>query len=559
MFEVSQYRQRRLSRRRALRVVAGGGAATALLVGCGRQEQAKRTPTTEPKRGGVLTHAGGPAGSFESRGVGLDPHTYLAVAGQNYRLFYQGLLGYNPRTYGIQPELAQKWEQPSQTEYIFTLQPGVKWHNKPPANGRELTVDDVVFSLERARTDNPRFYSRSILTAVDTIEAVDRTTVRLTTRQPDATTLSKLSADVLLVLAPEVVERAGGRFATAETAVGTGAFIMKSLEEQVGAEYVRNPDYWKPGLPYLDGLRTVHLPDEQAAWAAFLAGKVDIARLSGTEVKVYVAQQGPNYTPDWFKDNTVIILQPNAKAAPMNDPRVTRALRLLLDHDEWKTAWAEVWFGRGRHGSIFPTALDTWDLTEEEYTRHLEWKQPKDEAAREALALLNAAGFTRANPLRFELTGRTDSFAAAANEVAQAQWKRLGQGVVDVQINQVDIAVANQLRARRQFTYLIHGNVAGTTEPDSWLSEIYHSRGSANFMNFSDPKVDEMIDRQRTLFDLQQRKALVREMVLYLIDHCPGVVGSNRLFLNAVKPQVRNYTPEFHIHGAQYETVWLDT
>lgn len=74
---------------------------------------------------------------------------------------YQGLVGYNLRTLEVTPELAQRWEQPAETEYLFTLHPGVKWHNRPPANGRELTADDVVFSLNRIRTNEPQFQSRS--------------------------------------------------------------------------------------------------------------------------------------------------------------------------------------------------------------------------------------------------------------------------------------------------------------------------------------------------------------------------------------------------------------
>lgn len=551
-----------LSRRHVLTGTALGsaGLAATILAGCGEQRPATTSEpaTKQPKRGGVVTRAGGDVGSYDTRGVGFDPHTYLAVAILGYRLFYQGLLAYNLRTYEVESELAQKWEQPSPTEYIFHLQPGVKWHNKPPANGRELTLDDIVFSLERARTPEPRFLSRSILLAVDKIEAIDRTRLRITTREPDATTLSKLSADLLMVVLPELVERVP-RIASAETVIGTGAFIMKSVQDNVGGEYVRNPDYWKPGLPYLDAVRTHHFADEQTAYAALRGGQVDIARVPGDEIKRYIAQQGAGYTPDWFKDNTTILFQPNTRVKPFDDARVTRALRLLLDYDEMRAAWAETLFGRGRHGSILPTALEAWDFTEEEYTRFLPWKQPKDEAAREALALLSAAGFTRENPLKFEMVLPANVQFPIAAQLAQAQWRRLGQGTVDAQIRPIDLAAANQLRAQRNFTFLLHGNVPGTNEPDSWLTEVYRTGGSANFTSFSDPRADEMIDRQRAIFDPQERKALVKEIVRYMIDHVPSAMPSNRYFLNAVNPKIRDYVPEYWMYGRQYEWIWLDT
>jgi peptide/nickel transport system substrate-binding protein len=564
MRDEQNFWQRDLARRRVLQGAGVGSAAlaTAALLSCRREAgpqptDAAKQEAVQPRRGGNINYAGGLAGTFDTRGTGLDPYTYPAIAAIGYRLFYQGLLGYDPRTFEIQSELAQKWEQPSPTEYLLTLQPNVKWHNKPPANGRLLTADDVVFSLERARTNEPRFVSRSILTSVDKIEAPAKDRVRVTTKQPDVTTLNKLSADLLMILAPEVVERAG-RFLTADTAVGTGAFIMKSLEEKVGAEYVRNPDYWKPGLPYLDSLRTIYFSDEQTAYAAFQGGQVDITRVLGTETKNYIAQRGPGFTPDWFLDNTYVFGQPNTKAKPMDDQRVTRALRLLIDHQQMISGWAEVWFGRGRHGAIFPTALQQWDLSHEEYERFQPWKPGKEEAIRDALSLLSAAGFSRETPLKFEVEISDAPFNVAFAQLYQGMWRQHGQGAIETQLRPRDSATANQIRAQRNFTYLVHGNVPGITEPDSWLTEIYRTGASLNYMNFSDPKFDEMIDKQRTIFDVAQRKAAVREIVLYYIQNGPGSIPANRYFLNATKPNIRGYAPEFYLNGSQYEHVWLE-
>src|SRR5487761_291782 len=229
-----------------------------------------------------------------------------------------------------------------------------------------------------------------------------KTTLRITLSGPDAAGLKKLAADNLAMLAREVVEQSP-KLSTAEAVVGTGAFMMRSIETNVGGEYVRNPDYWKPGLPYLDGFRTKAFPDYLTAWAAFQAGQVDVCIAPGSEVHNYINQQGRGFTPDWYMDDTVAFMYPNTKVKPMDDQRVTRALRLLVDHDEFIKAWAEGQLGRGGYGSIFPTALVAWDLTDKEYRDQLEWKQPKDDAAKEALSLLSAAGFGKDNPLKFTL------------------------------------------------------------------------------------------------------------------------------------------------------------
>src|SRR5207237_376616 len=161
------------------------------------------------------------------------------------------------------------------------------------------------------------------------------------------------------------------------------------------------------------------------------------------------------------------------KTAPLNDARVPRALRLLTDHDEFISAWAESAYGRGAYGSGLPIALQDWDLTQDEYKKHLEWKQPKDDAAKEALSLLTAAGFSKQNPLRFSLIISTDLSIQRASELAQAQWKRLSQGVVDVDIKKLEATAYTTTRANRTFSYGIIGYSAGPVEPDIWLSTTW--------------------------------------------------------------------------------------
>jgi peptide/nickel transport system substrate-binding protein len=512
----------------------------------------------QPKRGGVLNYAGGAAGSNDTRGRSFDPTIQTQWASKAYTLFYERLLAYDLRTYTVQPELAQKWEQPSETEYTFTIQPGVAWHNKAPANGRPLTVDDIVWSLERARTDDPKFYSRSLLTLVDKIDAPDQSTIHITTKGPWASTLKALSVDNLAILCREVIEKYP-KPTTAEGAVGTGAFMMSSEEDNVGAEYVRNPSYWRQGQPYLDSFRTRHFNDYQTAYAAYLAGQVDITLIPGSEVQKFVAQQGQGYAPAWYPDDTFRFIYPNTKRKPMDDARVTRALRLLVDHDEFNTAWAEAHFGKGGYGSIFPTALAAWDLTADEYRRQLEWRQPKDDAIKEAIALLNAAGFSKDNPLKFAMDGDTSEGAQPESELLQAQWKRGSGGIVAADLKVDQGATGDAIRAQRDFTYECTGQSTGLVDPDIWLSTIYHSGGSQNFMGYSDAQADAMIDKQRGIFDDAQRKAAVKEITLYLMDHCPSTVPANRFFLQAVRPRVKGQAPEYFLNGTQYKTVWLSS
>jgi ABC-type transport system substrate-binding protein len=242
---------------------------------------------------------------------------------------------------------------------------------------------------------------------------------------------------------------------------------------------------------------------------------------------------------------------------PFDDARVPRALRLLTDHAEAKSAWAEVWFGRGRYCECFGTATEeTWGLAEDEYSKLLEWKQPKDDAVKEALSLLSAAGFSKDNPLRFTLSGLGVDFQQAAAQLAQAQFKRLSQGAVNPDLKVYDSASWTKVRESGEFEYLVAGHSAGS-DPDSYFSSTYQTGGGRNYGKMSDPKLDQMFAQQRTMFDDKQRKQAVRDIIFYMADHSPYSCFVNRYLLNATQPRFQNFPAEGPTNkfGSYYENI----
>lgn len=308
------------------------------------------TPGTQPRTGGTLRLSYRLAGTPYGRG--LDPHIQTTAHAGYMRLFYQTLLRANPRTWQLGPELAQHWEMPSPTDLIFTLAPGVKWQQKPPVNGQLLNAEDVVFSLERARGSDPRFINRSLLDPVEKLEAVDATRVWLRLKGVDASLLNNLATSPLAILAREVVERAGDRFATPDTAVGTDAFVLTELTD-VAATLVRNPISWKQGLPYLDQVVTPVFADAESAWAALLGRQLDaMQQVPGTIAKRYSAEQGQftveaRAVGEGAAEPGHWLVAVNTKREPSGDPRVYMALRLLLNHQELADTDFGVINGRG--------------------------------------------------------------------------------------------------------------------------------------------------------------------------------------------------------------------
>ncbi|HEX7788629.1 MAG TPA: ABC transporter substrate-binding protein, partial [Methylomirabilota bacterium] len=111
-----------------------------------------------------------------------------------------------PGTQPVEGDLAESWERQSDTVYVFKLRKGVRWHNKPPVNGRELTADDVKYTYDRFLTvkGNP---NRPVLESVESIDVVDKYTVRFRLSEPNAWFIDMLASTSTWIIAKECVEK----------------------------------------------------------------------------------------------------------------------------------------------------------------------------------------------------------------------------------------------------------------------------------------------------------------------------------------------------------------
>jgi peptide/nickel transport system substrate-binding protein len=157
----------------------------------------------------------------------------------------------SPYDLTIMPDLAERWEYLDDKTVVFYLRKGVKFHNKPPVNGRELKAQDVKYSLERF-TAKSGFRAR--FDDVDRVEVVDDYTVKIITKHPFAPLLAQLASPSHNMILPKEAEDQYGDFNKAEAAIGTGSFILERYERGVKLIFKRNPDFYMKGLPYVDGI-----------------------------------------------------------------------------------------------------------------------------------------------------------------------------------------------------------------------------------------------------------------------------------------------------------------
>ena len=193
-----------------------------------------------PRQGGVLQDA------FWEPPRTLDYCKDASLfAAQAWMPIYEGLLSfdYKPgedfrREMKVVPYLAERWEQPDETTYIFRLRKGVKWHD-----GKSFTADDVVFSLNYLRDLKNACVKRGNLAGVKSIEKVDDMTVKITTDRPMASLLGNL-AQREIVIFPKHVHDAGRLFKDASSVVGTGPMRLKSFDRNDKIVYEAFQHYW---------------------------------------------------------------------------------------------------------------------------------------------------------------------------------------------------------------------------------------------------------------------------------------------------------------------------
>src|SRR6266568_5039145 len=318
-----------LDRRQLLGLGATALAGTTLL---GPQDASAQTP----KRGGVFRLC------TIIDPVGLDPHQTISFATMLNLSFTHSRLvkvkagpSVKPGTYPVEPDLAESWTRPSETTYVFKLRRGVRWHNRPPVNGRELTADDVKYTYERFLNIKGNG-NRATLEQIDRIDVLDPVTVKFTLKEPFAWFVDVLASTSTWIIAKEAVGKFGD-LKRPEAVIGTGPWMLERYEPNQRLVFVRHPNYFVPGLPYADGVEMTIETDPSVRLAGWLAGKYDFAPEYQQVVRRLDLETAQRRKPGlqmaeyvWFTGGYSAF---KLDQAPHNDVRVRRAMARA---DSWK-------------------------------------------------------------------------------------------------------------------------------------------------------------------------------------------------------------------------------
>ncbi|UVK39829.1 ABC transporter substrate-binding protein [Mesorhizobium sp. AR10] len=321
------------------RFLASTVAASALALMLG-MASARAEDAVDPnaKQGGEIV------ATYKDDVTTLDPA--IGYDWQNWSMIkslFDGLMDYEPGTTNLKPDLAESYEiSPDGKTFTFKLRHGVKFHN-----GREMTADDVKYSLDRVtnpKTQSPGAGFFGSIKGYDDVAAgkaeglvgvtvVDPYTVKFELSRPDATFLHVMAINFAHVVPKEEVEKYGADFG--KHPVGTGAF--KLAEWTLGQRIVfeRNPDYWHKGLPHLDKITFEVGQEPIVALLRLQKGEIDLALdgippakfqevMSDPEQKARVVEGGQLHT-GYITMNTTM--------APFDNVKVRQAVNMAINKD----------------------------------------------------------------------------------------------------------------------------------------------------------------------------------------------------------------------------------
>ena len=519
-------------------------AAAALLLGT-----AFTAPALAQKRGGILR-----VYSADSP-PGLNIYEQATPWGQGPLMgIYNNLIVFDQHIplnslETIRPDLATKWNWSEDgKELTFTLRQGVKWHDGQPFTAKDVlcTVD---LMLGKAQ-DKPRFNPRvSNYKNLDKVTANGDFEVTFHLKRPQPA-FPMLLANGFAEITPCHQTQAEMR----QHPIGTGPFKFVEFKPNEHIRVTRNPDYWKPGRPYLDGIEYTIIRDRATAVLAFIAGKFDVAGgLSPPDLKD-ITSQTPGViceiSPGTVNRHLII----NREKPPFNNPDLRRAMSLSLDRKAFVDIVAQ---GKGEIGGVLqapPGGL--WGLPADQLKTLPGYDPDVAKNRAQARQLMEKLGYGPNNRLKIKVSASDISFY---RDPAIVLIDQLKQVYIDAELEPIDSTRYYPKIMRQEYTVGLNLQTSGP-DPDPILDLFYGCGSSLNWDHYCNQDVDKMITAQSIEGDPARRKAILWQIERKLAedDVRPIIFYADRgtCMRPEVKGEIVNTNSIFD--AARREDVWLD-
>ena len=506
-----------------------------------------------PKRGGILTFMI-PADAPPS----FDGHRETTFATVHAAApFYSVLIRVNPDNPSSTTDFVCDLctEMPFQADggktYTFKIRPGVKFHD-----GTLLTAADVAASWEEIIHPPEGIVSarESFYMMVDKVEAPDPATVVFRLKFATNAFLPALADPYNWIYKKEIIDKDPRWYE--KNIMGSGPFKFAGYETGQSIKGVRNPDYYHPGQPYLDGFTAIYAPKQAVRIDAIRADRAagefrGLPPSAGDELTRELGDKIVVQTSDW---NCGDVITPNHKRKPFDDARVRRALTLAIDQWHGAAALSRIANVRTVGGIVFPGS--PLAATKEELHTIAGFWPDIGKSREEAKRLLKDAG---AEGLKFELLNRNvdQPYKFVATWLID-EWSKIG-----LHVTQRVVPTGPWFESMRtgNFDVVVNASCNGVVNPLLDVQKyLPHEVYPESYGQYEDKHSIELYNKMLHEIDPANQRALMRAFEKHVLDaeaHEMVMTYWNRII------PMRSYVKGWKISPSHYlnqdlANVWLE-
>jgi peptide/nickel transport system substrate-binding protein len=359
-----------------------------------------------------------------------------------------------------------------------------------------MDAEAVKYSLLRHLTMQGSF-RRGEINSMESVEVVDATHVRIRLKEPFAPFLSQLTDRAGMIVSPKAAEAAGNQFGNRPVCAGPFRFVERVAQDRIVVE--RFPEYWDAARIHLNRITYLPIPDSTVRLANLQSGAIEISEtVSPSDVAAIRRNSRLRLVLSDELGYQSITLNigngPRANTPFGRDPRVRQAFELAIDRDALNQVVYEGMYSPTRQ-AVPPAS-----------PYHVPGLRPEPRNVERAKALLREAGVR--TPLPVEMTVPNNPDLRQVAEVIQAMVAEAG---FELKINAMEFASSLQAATRGEFeTYLL--GWSGRTDPDGNIWTFIHTGAPQNDGRYSNPQVDALLNQQRQVNGVAERRALLEQM-----------------------------------------------
>jgi peptide/nickel transport system substrate-binding protein len=452
----------------------------------------------------------------------------------------------------IVPELATSWAwNEDGTALTFKLRHGVKWHDGKPFTSADVKCTwDLL--LDHAKDKFRINYRASwyFNLADVTANGDDEATFHLKRPQPS---FPMLLASGVSPVYPCHVTPAQMR----QHPIGTGPFKFVEYRPNQNIKLAKNPDYWKPGLPYLDGIEFTIIPNRSTAILAFVAGQFDMT--FPYEVSIPLLKDVKDQAPQAVcqvgpaTESTNIIM--SRKIPPFDKPELRRAIALTID----RKAFIDI-IGEGQGdigGTMQPQPEGFWGMPREMLETLPIYRPDVEKNRAEARAIMQQLGYGPDKHLSVKVSARN---LAHYREPASLLIDQLQSIWIDGELELIETANWIPKLTRKDFMIALSTMGRAVDEPDTNFYYNYSCSSQRNYSGFCSPEFEKLVDQQSVENDIEKRKKLVWQLERVLAEEAVRPQIYHLRLGTCWQPQLKNLTLMTNsiYNGWRMEDVWLD-